>query len=584
MTRNSSQRTGRILPTDHPLPLLAVLATIMVACGGESLPVPDGGSPSTDLPVAASDGPELPPPSEGWMDVEPGVAATQGGSGGREGVSDGRAGAGDLAAADDLEATDPPTAADATGESTVADDPTDDPAVGVDPTDDPAVAVGPIDDSAATGGPADDPAAAVEPADDPAAAEEPQEVQTFPAPSATTGEGSPVARLVLPEEPPVFTRPEAIRGIYLNGWASGSRLRRENAIALAKRTEINTFVIDLKDATGYVSHPTQVMFAREVGADQEIRIRNLVGLLERLHQADIYPIARIVIVKDPLLVGSRPDLAVQDTAGGVWVDDKGLVWSNMYDRAVWDYHIALAKEAVAVGFPEIQWDYLRFPDAPEEELNRAWYPGQGPRRRTEAIREFLEYAREELGDVAMTADVFGVTTSAHTDVGIGQLWEEFIGAMDVALPMVYPSHYWVGSFGIQDPNGHPYEIVKRALTDARRRSAEVEGAGTTRPWLQDFTLGAPAYGAPEVRAQIQATYDAGVDEWILWNPSSRYSEAALAPAGGYPEGTEPTIRVGGRIVPVSEREAAVEAERLAAAAAADSVANAMVQDTAEIRR
>jgi len=481
------------------------------------------------------------------MDVEPGVAAAQGSSDSREGAP-GTANTDKSDVADVL--ADGQKVADAT-ESTAPEEVTVESTV----------------------------------AGDPHATEEPEEVQTFPAPSATTGEGRPVTRLVLPGEPLVFTRPKAVRGIYLNGWASGSRLRSENAIALAKRTEINSFVIDLKDATGYVSHPTQVMFAREVGADQEIRIRDLVGFLERLHRADIYPIARIVIVKDPLLVERRPDLAVQDTSGGVWVDGKGLVWANMYHPTVWAYHVALAKEAIAVGFPEIQWDYLRFPDAPEEELSRAWYPGQGARTRTQAVREFLEYAREELGDVAMTADVFGVTTSARTDVGIGQLWEEFIGAVDVALPMVYPSHYWVGSFGIQDPNGHPYEIVKRALTDARRRSADVEGAGTTRPWLQDFTLGAPAYGAPEVRAQIEATYDAGVDEWVLWNPSSRYSEAALAPAGGYPEGTEPIIRVGGKIVPVSEREAAVEAERLAqAAAAADSVANVAPADTTEIRR
>ena len=412
-----------------------------------------------------------------------------------------------------------------------------------------------------------------------------EEVQTFPAPTATTGEGSPVDRLVLPDEPLSFKRPEAVRGVYLNAWAAGSYRRSQDLIDLAGRTELNSFVIDLKDASGYVSYPTQVMFAREVGADQEIRIRDLVGLLKRLYAADIYPIARIVLVKDPLLVGARPDLAVQDTSGGVWVDDKGLIWANLYDRSVWDYHVALAKEAAAVGFPEIQWDYVRFPDAPQGELERAWYPGQGARTRTMAVQAFLEYARDELAewDVAMTADVFGVTTSALTDVGIGQLWEDFIGRVDVALPMVYPSHYWVGSFDIEDPNGHPYEIVLRALRDGVERSAAVEGAGATRPWLQDFTLGPPTYGAPEVRAQIQGTYDAGVEEWILWNPSSRYSEAALAPAGGYPEGTEPTIRVGGQIVPVSARAAAVEAEQIAEAAA-DSVAKAMVPDTVGVRR
>jgi len=547
VTRNLSPRTGSILPTTRRLPLTAVLAILVMSCVGESPPAADAGPSTGGLPVAASGGAALSGPDSAWMDVEPGVAAAQGSSDSREGAP-GTANTDKSDVADVL--ADGQKVADAT-ESTAPEEVTVESTV----------------------------------AGDPHATEEPEEVQTFPAPSATTGEGRPVTRLVLPGEPLVFTRPKAVRGIYLNGWASGSRLRSENAIALAKRTEINSFVIDLKDATGYVSHPTQVMFAREVGADQEIRIRDLVGFLERLHRADIYPIARIVIVKDPLLVERRPDLAVQDTSGGVWVDGKGLVWANMYHPTVWAYHVALAKEAIAVGFPEIQWDYLRFPDAPEEELYRAWYPGQGARTRTQAVREFLEYAREELGDVAMTADVFGVTTSARTDVGIGQLWEEFIGAVDVALPMVYPSHYWVGSFGIQDPNGHPYEIVKSALTDARRRSADVEGAGTTRPWLQDFTLGAPAYGAPEVRAQIEATYDAGVDEWVLWNPSSRYSEAALAPAGGYPEGTEPIIRVGGKIVPVSEREAAVEAERLAqAAAAADSVANVAPADTAEIRR
>ena len=305
------------------------------------------------------------------------------------------------------------------------------------------------------------------------------------------------------------------------------------------------------------------------------------GLLERLQEADIYPIARIVMVKDPLLIRARPEWAVQDTAGGVWVDSKGLVWANLHDRRVWDYHVDLGKEAAAVGFPEIQWDYVRFADAPQEDLDRAVYPGAEGRRRRDAVEAFLEYARAELEDsgVAMTLDVFGATTSAKSNVGIGQYWERFIGSVDVALPMVYPSHYWVGSFGFQDPNGHPYEIVRAALVSALQRSKAVEGAGVTRPWLQDFTLGPPRYEAPEVRAQIQATYDAGIDEWLLWNASSRYTEGALAPADGYPEGVEPVIRAGGRIVPVSERYSAMvlEAEeRALARAVADSITAAAV--------
>ena len=409
-------------------------------------------------------------------------------------------------------------------------------------------------------------------------------LENLPAPTARTGGGTSVARLVLPEQPLEFARPDAVKGIYVSAWAAGSRARSQALIDLATRTEINTFVIDLKDASGYVSYPTEVMIAREVGADQEIRIRDLIGLLERLQEADIYPIARIVMVKDPLLIRARPEWAVQDSAGGVWVDSRGLVWANLHDKRVWEYHVELAREAASIGFPEIQWDYVRFADAPQEDLDRAVFPGSEGRRRRDAVEAFLEYARAALEDsgVEMTVDVFGATTSAQSDVGIGQYWERFIGSVDVALPMVYPSHYWEGSFGIQDPNGHPYEIVRAALVAAVQRSKAVEGAGATRPWLQDFTLGSPRYEAPEVRAQIQATYDAGIDEWLLWNASSRYTESALAPADGFPRGVEPMMRAGGRIVPVSERYSAMvlEAEeRALARAVADSIAATVVADS-----
>ena len=355
--------------------------------------------------------------------------------------------------------------------------------------------------------------------------------------------------------PESFPRPEEIRGIYLNAWTAGSARRREALLGLDRRTEINTFVIDIKDASGYVSQDSRVPQAREVGATGEIRIRDLPGLLLRLQEEGVYPIARIVVTKDPILTAGRPDLAIQDSAGGVWLDQDGVTWLNFFDQNVWDYHVDLAVEVARAGFPEIQWDYVRFPDAPEHLLSQAVFPGAGDRTKTEAVRGFLAYAREVLDreGVLMTADVFGVTTSYRRDVGIGQLWEAFIDQVDVALPMVYPSHYWKGSFGFETPNAYPYEVVRRALRDAVRRSREVEGAGLVRPWLQDFSLGQPPYGAPEVRAQIQAAYDAGIREWILWNPGSRYTEAALIPVRGLPSWLEPVMRVGGQVVPVSKR-------------------------------
>lgn len=356
-----------------------------------------------------------------------------------------------------------------------------------------------------------------------------------------------------PERVFVFPRPEHVRGLYVNAWSAGSRRRITALTELARRTEINTFVVDIKDATGYVSHPAEVPLAQRIGATGEIRIPNLRVLLARLEAAGIYPIARIVIVKDPLIAAAHPELAVQDTAGGPWIDDKGIVWLNPYHREVWDYHVAIAREVAAMGFPEIQWDYVRFPDAPASAMRRAYFPGGAGVPRPQAIREFLAYSRAELADmdVQVTADVFGVTTSVNRDVGIGQVWESFIDVVDVALPMVYPSHYWKGSFGYDRPNSYPYEIVREALEDAVRRSAVIEGAGATRPWLQDFTLGPPRYEAPEVRAQIQAAYDVGIEEWILWNPGSRYTEAALEPAGGFVE--EPLMRIADQVVPVSRR-------------------------------
>lgn len=382
-----------------------------------------------------------------------------------------------------------------------------------------------------------------------------------------------------------FRRPEHVHGIYLNAWAAGSKKRVEELIDLARRTEINAFVIDIKDATGYVSHPTEVPMAREIGATGEVRIRDLPGLLRRLRDEGIYPIARIVIVKDPLLSAAHPDWAVQTKAGGVFKDGKGIVWMNPYNHNLWEYEVSLAREVAQMGFPEIQWDYIRFPDIPASEKELVDYPGAGDTPKSEAIHDFLAYSHAQLAPlgVRVTADVFGVTTSARRDIGIGQVWESFIGAVDVAQPMVYPSHYWEGSFGFETPNAYPYEIVHRALTDALGRSAEVEGAGATRPWLQDFTLGKPRYEAPEVRAQIQAAYDAGIQEWILWNPGSHYTEDALEPVGGWKQ--EPTMRIANRIVPVSERTAVLDSLQ-AVAAAADSAkaAQRAAQDSARIRR
>jgi hypothetical protein len=327
-------------------------------------------------------------------------------------------------------------------------------------------------------------------------------------------------------------KPSAVRGIYVGSYSVGNESRLESLIRLASETEVNAFVIDIKEARGEVSHGTRVALAREVGADRDLAIEDLRGVLARLREEGIYPIARIVVFKDPLLAQARPEWSILRSDGSLWADNRGVHWVNPFNRDVWDYNIALAREAVELGFSEIQWDYVRFPDVPGSYLRDAVYPERDGRTMAQGIRDFLIYSRAQLDrpDIPQTADVFGVTTTARHDVGIGQVWEELADVTDVLLPMVYPSHYPPGTWGMELPNAEPYRVVRRAMDGAVSRSAAIPGAATVRPWLQAFSLGDPPYGPEEIRAQIQAVYDAGLTEWILWSPGVRYPREAFLPA------------------------------------------------------
>jgi hypothetical protein len=331
---------------------------------------------------------------------------------------------------------------------------------------------------------------------------------------------------------PRMRKPDVVRGLYLNAWAAASSAKLSRLIDVANRTEINAFVIDVKEG-GEVSYRSRVPLARTIGADQAY-IGDVRGMLRRLRENGIYPIARIVVFRDATLADAYPDVAVQHVDGGDWEDRDGHRWVDSYNRNVWDYNIALAREALELGFAEVQWDYVRFPDVPQSLMRTAAWPAQEGRSKADGIREFLLYSREQLAqyDAPVTADVFGLTVSARSDMGIGQLWEKMVDATDVLLPMIYPSHFAKGSYGIDRPNARPFDIVRTSLGHAVRRTAGVENAAGIRPWLQDFTLGQPRYEAAHVRAQIDAVYEAGLEEWVLWHPGSNYTVEALASTDG----------------------------------------------------
>lgn len=339
-----------------------------------------------------------------------------------------------------------------------------------------------------------------------------------------------IGRIALPP-PPVGHPPAVVRGLYVNAWIFGSG-RLEPLIRLADTTEINAFVIDVKDGTGYLTYRSSVPTAIEIGANGLVRAPDVRERLARLRQHGVHPIARIVVAKDPLLANGKPNWAVSDTRGGLWADRIGHHWVDAYRDSVWMYAADLAEEAVLMGFAEIQFDYIRFPDEPAERMTTAIFPArrEGQSRRS-AVTQNLGILRDRVQalGVPFTVDIFGLTTSATTDMGIGQYWDDIASQADVVLPMVYPSHYGRGAYGIPFPNAEPYAVVRRALEDGVARNRQIANAATIRPFLQSFSIRRVRYGAAEIRAQIEATYDLGLTDWILWNASGRYPSDAFLP-------------------------------------------------------
>jgi hypothetical protein len=326
--------------------------------------------------------------------------------------------------------------------------------------------------------------------------------------------------------------PIVVRGLYVNRWAALGR-RIYQLIELAKTTEINTLVIDVKDDRGLVLYRSRVALARQTGADTDspMSLNRLRALLDTMRVYGIYPVARIVVAKDPLLARAKLDWAIKRKADSLpWLDRTGNRWLDPHRREIWKYAADLAEEAYDLGFSEIQFDYVRFPD--ERRLIReAAFPLARGRFRAQVIRDQLEYVRELLSKkmIRMTIDVFGLTATDTTDMGIGQRWEMFVDQADVILPMTYPSHFGPGTYGLSRPNARPYETIDNAMKDVTRRTTGVKNAGKIIPWYQDFTLGRPRYGVEQIRAQIKAGYDNGYYDWILWNARSRYTVAALRP-------------------------------------------------------
>jgi len=328
-----------------------------------------------------------------------------------------------------------------------------------------------------------------------------------------------------------------VKGIYMTGNTIGLQWRFEQILEETKNSVVNAWVVDVKDDHATMTYASNIPLVNELGQDARVKVRDFQSAMDVMKENDIYPIARIVTFKDVIAATGKPEWAILTHEGEVWRDRKQDAWLNPYNREAWDYLVAIAKEAAMKGYYEIQFDYVRFPtDGPREQID---YGAAGEEETmAEAIAAFLEYAREELKPygVYVSADIFGLVPIVVDDMRLGQHMETLTTATDILCPMAYPSHYAMGTFGVGIPDLEPYTIIYETMIKAVERIEALETdkpKAVLRPWLQDFTasyLGRgyyQRYEAEQIREQIQATYDSGVNEWLLWNAGNNYTWDAL---------------------------------------------------------
>ncbi len=350
--------------------------------------------------------------------------------------------------------------------------------------------------------------------------------------STSSTEGKATTTPFVPAVLHVKTPPN-VRAIYMSSWVAGTPSVRERLITLIDTTELNAVVIDVKDNTGVLSW--------------DGRIRDLDALIAELHAKNIYVIARIAAFQDPLYVKLHQEQAVTNvTTGAIWKDRKGVPWVDTGSKKMWDYLVGIGKESYAKGFDELNFDYIRFPT--DGDLKAMRYPISGERGLTDKrgiVKEFYAYLHDNFSPLAIpiSGDLFGIiATNSNETKTLGQDLSDALTSFDYVALMVYPSHFYKGTAGYDNPAAHPGPIIeystRGAVNIAESIASSTRNASGTpliatstliaklRPWYQDFDMGA-TYTAEMVRAQITAGEKFGVNSWMLWDPANRYTPTAL---------------------------------------------------------
>ncbi|OFQ09873.1 MULTISPECIES: putative glycoside hydrolase [Staphylococcus] len=353
---------------------------------------------------------------------------------------------------------------------------------------------------------------------------------------------------------------DGVKGIYVTSNSTQGK-KMDELVKFIKDSNLNTMVIDVKDDTGNI---TMKLNTGNKQVDKNtLDIVDGKKLLKKLHDNNIYPIARIVTFKDTKLANEHPEWTFKNSDGSVWTNGKGDSFVNPFMKEVWKYDIDVAKAAAKAGFQDIQFDYVRFPEGFENQADSLTY-NKGEYKnsqmssgdqRVDTITKFLEYANKELKPmgVNVSADVFGYSALVENAPGIGQSFPKISKNVDAISSMIYPSHWSNGDFGLQAPDTEPYKTVNRYI---QKENNLLDTLGKdkpiSRPWIQDFTasyLGAGNYidyDAKAISEEVQALKDNGVNEFLLWNAGNDYTEGVnYNPKKGNakeqdPEGAEQT--------------------------------------------
>ena len=322
-----------------------------------------------------------------------------------------------------------------------------------------------------------------------------------------------------------------VRGIYVSAHSVALKGRLDELIELAKKNNINAFVIDVKGDYGELTFPMSESINKYTkSANKNPIIKEIEPVIKKLKDNGIYTIARIVSFKDTIYAKENPDkIIVYKDGGKAFTNSDGLVWVSAYDKNLWEYNVTVAKEAAKAGFNEIQFDYVRFPASNGGKLDKVLnYRNPDNMTKAETIQKYLNYAKKELSpyNVYISADIYGQVGSSSDDMSLGQFWEAVSSEVDYVSPMMYPSHYGKGVYGLEIPDANPYKTIYYSTKDSINRNNNISSPAIIRPWIQAFTAtwvkGHIHYGAKEVKEQIKAMKDLGVDEYILWSATNKY--------------------------------------------------------------